>query len=506
MLSLQSLFVPLLLLAGLFGPGWLGVYLAEDDSGRIMVSEVVASSPAQKAGLKAGDVILAIDGKSATSVEAFIDVIKTREAGSKVKLTLGRDSGDTVVEVTLGERPADAESGPRTVSVTPPARALETTKVAEAKVTEQKKAAEKAAEAKKADGAAVKTGAAPGVETKPMGRPYLGLALEETDRGVMITEVLKDGPAGKAKVPTGQLLAIGDAKIKTLADMDKAMAGVQPGRTLKLTVQGRAVETIDVVVGSVGDGERKSEVAAAPRAAAAAAQAERAKANAERVKVEAERAKVAAQAKAEEAAKTGKRGDVVKLEDVTESKSAAAADDPRAALRAARGKQPLALVFGASWDASTKALRKSFDDDKVKAALGERKVLWFDTDRFGALADEFKVQQIPHIVLLDKAGKQQRAIEGFQPAEALAAVVGAGEFVGGQAPIPVRLPARARTAPAAAAQPDMKPEAKPETKAEPKPQARTSDRDLEQEIRELRMEIRELRQTLRELLNERRRE
>jgi hypothetical protein len=410
MLSLQSLFVPLLLLAGWFGPGWLGVYLAEDDSGRIMVSEVVASSPAQKAGLKAGDVILAIDGKSATSVEAFIDVIKTREAGSKVKLTLGRDSGDTVVEVTLGERPADAESGPRTVNVTPPARATETTKVAEAKAAEQKKLVEKTAEAKKAEGAAVKTGAAPGVETKPMGRPYLGLALEETDRGVMITEVLKDGPAGKAKVDVGQLLAIGDVKIKTLADMDKAMAGVQPGQKLKLTVQGRAVETFDVVVGSTGEGERKSEVAAAQRrtenaeqveqAKAALREAERAKASADRAKAEAERAKVVAEkAKAEEAAKTAKRGDVVKLEDVTETKPAAAADDPRAALRAARGKQPLALVFGASWDASTKALRKSFDDDKVKAALGERKVLWFDTDRFGALADEFKVQQIPHIVL-----------------------------------------------------------------------------------------------------------
>jgi thioredoxin-like negative regulator of GroEL len=179
--------------------------------------------------------------------------------------------------------------------------------------------------------------------------------------------------------------------------------------------------------------------------------------------------------------------------------AAGAKTDPRAELRQAKGKQPLLLVFGASWDASTKALEKSLADAKVQSALGDRRVVWIDTDQHGAIADEYEVQQIPHMVLLDAAGQRAGVIEGFQPPEMLAEKL-AGGSGGAAAAKPTRAaqpserPQPARPAPSRA----------PATEAPAKEPA-AGERDLQGEIRALREEIRELRAMLQELTRERRR-
>jgi S1-C subfamily serine protease len=86
-----------------------------------LVSEVVAGSPADDAGLSAGDreiefqgqrdvavdgdVIVAVDGRRLTRRVDLADVISLLAPGTKVSLTVLRDGRRRTVEVELGERP-----------------------------------------------------------------------------------------------------------------------------------------------------------------------------------------------------------------------------------------------------------------------------------------------------------------------------------------------------------------------------------------------------------------
>ncbi|HEY7486261.1 MAG TPA: trypsin-like peptidase domain-containing protein [Streptosporangiaceae bacterium] len=62
---------------------------------------LVAGGPAEKAGLKPGDVITNFDGKPVTQPEELIALIRSHAPGDKVKLTYQRDGKSTTVELTL---------------------------------------------------------------------------------------------------------------------------------------------------------------------------------------------------------------------------------------------------------------------------------------------------------------------------------------------------------------------------------------------------------------------
>ncbi len=530
MLNLHSLFVPFLALAGLVGPGWLGVMLAEDDNGRPSISEVVPDSPAAKAGIKPGDVIVALDETATDSVDVLVATVAAREAGSKIKVKLLRDGKQHVIEVELGQRPTDLGlPGGRSVRVTVP--------VKEKTAEQDKKAAKKEdakAEAKPETKAEVKvqpkTGLAPR-DAKPAGKPFLGVALAEEDGGVQVTDVLDGSPASRAGIDKGVLLSIAGTSIKSLADVDKVMSGLGAGQSVKISIRaGKETETVDVTLGSPPASPSKGEgreVASGAHAAAseAAAKAHRdaegaeraARQAAEKAHGEAEKVRAEADKVRAEVAKVHQQAERRRAEqqetaqaEVKEAKAEAkestkrviavapqpASDKPtdkvdvRAALRDVKGKHSALLVFGAAWDSSTKALKKSLGDDKVKSALGDRKVLWIDTDQNGQVADEYGVQQIPHMVLLDAAGKRTGVIEGFQPAEILVQKLSAS--TGDVAK--VKLEVEGEAAPA------KKPNGKPAKPAKPAPE-----RDLQEEVRALRDEIRELRGMLQELMRERRR-
>lgn len=75
------------------------------------VVEVVADSPASAAGLQAGDVITAVDGKALDAESNLADVIGSYQPGDEVTLTVARPGGEGETEelvVTLGENPNDA--------------------------------------------------------------------------------------------------------------------------------------------------------------------------------------------------------------------------------------------------------------------------------------------------------------------------------------------------------------------------------------------------------------
>ena len=89
----------LLLLAGIASAGYLGARLADDEKG-VRLESIVPDSPAAKAGLAAGDVVVGF--KTAAELGAKL---RESEAGSKLELEVLRDGEKRTVVVTLGVHP-----------------------------------------------------------------------------------------------------------------------------------------------------------------------------------------------------------------------------------------------------------------------------------------------------------------------------------------------------------------------------------------------------------------
>jgi S1-C subfamily serine protease len=77
-------------------------------SSGIYINEVLADSPAFKAGLRDGDIILSIDDQTVLSTSNFYNIISAYKPGDKITVSTKRISGNTEkeieVEVVLTEK------------------------------------------------------------------------------------------------------------------------------------------------------------------------------------------------------------------------------------------------------------------------------------------------------------------------------------------------------------------------------------------------------------------
>lgn len=87
--------------------GYLGVATALNAGGGLEVLDVLAGSPSAQAGLKAGDVILSLDGEAMTEQAQFSNAVRMRAAGDRVRLGLRSPGGPREITVQLGTRPKE---------------------------------------------------------------------------------------------------------------------------------------------------------------------------------------------------------------------------------------------------------------------------------------------------------------------------------------------------------------------------------------------------------------
>jgi S1-C subfamily serine protease len=74
-----------------------------------LLTSVTADSPAAKAGLEEGDVILAVNGEKLSVAMELTQVIRKYKPGDVVTIAYRRDGKESKVEVTLGKHPDDPE-------------------------------------------------------------------------------------------------------------------------------------------------------------------------------------------------------------------------------------------------------------------------------------------------------------------------------------------------------------------------------------------------------------
>lgn len=114
--------LPQLKASGRVSRGYLGVTLRDLDPDLVeslnlgsltgaLVQDVTGGSPGARAGLRAYDVILSVDGEPVQSNDDLVRRIAARAPGAVVRLRVVRDGQDQQVSVRLTERPGPEEPG-----------------------------------------------------------------------------------------------------------------------------------------------------------------------------------------------------------------------------------------------------------------------------------------------------------------------------------------------------------------------------------------------------------
>jgi serine protease Do len=100
---------------GVPGRSYLGVGVAELDGARakdlklkeergVEVKKVEADSPAEKAGLKEGDVVLEYNGQRVEGTESFIRMVRETPKGRTARMLISRDGNTQTLTATIGRR------------------------------------------------------------------------------------------------------------------------------------------------------------------------------------------------------------------------------------------------------------------------------------------------------------------------------------------------------------------------------------------------------------------
>ncbi len=74
-----------------------------------LISQVLPESPAEKAGLKTGDIVVELDGKKIKNGQDVVREVLKRQVGQKIQLVVMREGKRVEVSVTTAQMPAETE-------------------------------------------------------------------------------------------------------------------------------------------------------------------------------------------------------------------------------------------------------------------------------------------------------------------------------------------------------------------------------------------------------------
>jgi Do/DeqQ family serine protease len=202
-----------LIKTGKVSRGYLGVTIASitkeyakefkvPDLAGALVQDVTRGGPAEKAGIKNGDVIRKMNDQTLESSNQLMAMVTDMNPGTNVKLDILRDGQPMTIHVTVGERPANL---PTTVGT----------------------------------GQAPTEGALRGITVQnltPDLRDRLGLSPDV--RGVVITELDPNSPAARTLQPGDVIENINRHPVNTVADFDRWAAEAKGETLLRVNRQG----------------------------------------------------------------------------------------------------------------------------------------------------------------------------------------------------------------------------------------------------------------------------
>lgn len=180
------------------GPRPLNVHLGavgQDIDGEARIVQVMPNSPAEKSGLRVGDVLAGVDEQRITHFDQLLEFLRPRRAGEKIVLKVLRAGEPLEMQVILEPRPGTQRL--------PPALFV---------------------------------------------GPWFGAAAEERAGNVVVTFVVPDSPAEKAGLQVGdQLVELEDRKLTEPGQLVEHLRQRSPGDKLDLTIRrGQQVQQVEV--------------------------------------------------------------------------------------------------------------------------------------------------------------------------------------------------------------------------------------------------------------------
>jgi S1-C subfamily serine protease len=89
--------------------GFIGIKFKWDSDKKVAeVLEAIPDSPAEKAGLKEGDVVTKINGKGSEDSEEFVKKVRAVKPGETLTLTVTRDGKEKEVKVKAAKVPENS--------------------------------------------------------------------------------------------------------------------------------------------------------------------------------------------------------------------------------------------------------------------------------------------------------------------------------------------------------------------------------------------------------------
>jgi serine protease Do len=192
--------------------GWIGVSIQEmtEELARkfglqrtegVLISDVFSQGPAEKAGLKRGDIILEVNGKKVPGVNQLRNMIAQTPVGSNITMKLRRANSVFTVVVTIEEMPKDYMEMPSVPEMVPnkavPLKGLTVTELTSSLA-------------------------------KQMGIAY-------AEKGVVVLYVEEGSPEAEAGLRRGDIiLEVEGKRIRDYSDWKKALKQIRPGSTVLL--------------------------------------------------------------------------------------------------------------------------------------------------------------------------------------------------------------------------------------------------------------------------------
>ncbi|PIE56372.1 MAG: serine protease [Desulfobulbus propionicus] len=178
--------------------GWLGVIIQDVDeelaqsfnlenAEGILISEVTPDSPAKKAGIEQGDVLLSMDGVPLKGVTDLRNRVAMVPPGSKVEFEVVHDGRSRNITVSIGEQPKNI-----------------------GRLTGGTSSDDSLSEM--------------GLHLQPLTPEIADQLGYEEDQGLLIADVEPDSPADRADLTEGQLIEeVNKVRVRTLNDLKKAL-------------------------------------------------------------------------------------------------------------------------------------------------------------------------------------------------------------------------------------------------------------------------------------------
>ncbi len=213
-INVAKTIIPQLIEHGKVIRGWLGVYiqnispdlaesfrLKRDQKGAV-VTKVIKDGPADKAGIKQGDVIIKFDGKEVKNADDLPWIVSNTPIGSKIDVKILRQGKEKTIKVTVGELPSKTE-------------------VASIAAPKEENVSEK------------KLGITVSNITPDVQREYN----MQTDKGIVVTNVAEGSPADMAGIEKGDIVKqVNQKDINNVEDYSKVMSSVKKGEMVSLLI------------------------------------------------------------------------------------------------------------------------------------------------------------------------------------------------------------------------------------------------------------------------------